>query len=219
MSITCQKMQVNTFIHIVVLMCWTSMCQYSYGFPWHLLWRTVWSAPLCIHCQDLCLHVALLDWLAFNVKWKHIYYILHLRIQNFKNTSTEQNVLRFIKQYRKLHAYLIPPFQHWWINLSAEFGIILSILRVFHVILSLYRGSLWDGGTNHLGCTLMTTPTATRPVPARSAHMAHGMEASPITCARQRMWRRSWTTVPAPTGQKERKVCWACRISSRAKEY
>lgn len=88
-----------------------------------------------------------------------------------------------------------------------------------HVLLLSHRGSRWGGGTNHRGCTPMTTPTATRPAPAQNARTAPGTEASPTTCARRRMWRRSWTTVPAPTGRRGRRACWACRISSRAKEY
>lgn len=84
---------------------------------------------------------------------------------------------------------------------------------------SSYRGSHWGGGTSPRGCTPMTTPIVMRPAPAQSARTAQGTVASPITCARRRTWRRSWTTAPAPTGRRGRRACWACRISSRAKEY
>lgn len=84
---------------------------------------------------------------------------------------------------------------------------------------SLLRGRHWDGGTNPRGCTLTTMPTVTHLVHARSARTGHEMEESHITCARRRMWLRSWTTVPVPTGLRGRRACWACRTSSRAKEY
>lgn len=83
----------------------------------------------------------------------------------------------------------------------------------------LCRESLCGVGTNPQGCTLTTTPTATRPAPAPSARTAHGTAAFHITCAKPRTSLKSWTTVPAPTGQKGRRACWVCRTSWRARGY
>lgn len=56
-----------------------------------------------------------------------------------------------------------------------------------------------------MGCTLMTTPTATPQVFALSARTAPGTVAFPIICGRPRTWRKFSTTVPVPTGQKGKK--------------
>lgn len=149
--------------------------------------------------------------------------------------NTEQNMTYIShKQYRKLHGYLMQLatscqrlLNHGWVYLPKRFSCRAWLTFRCRIVCLTFpslssfsrRGSLWGGGTNHRGCTLMTTPTAMRPVPVRSAHMAQGTAASPITFGRRRMWRRSWTTAPAPTGQRGRRACWACRISSRAKEY
>lgn len=80
------------------------------------------------------------------------------------------------------------------------------------------RRSLCGGAMSHMGCTLMTTPTAMPRACALSARTALGTAAFRTTCGRQRTWPRFSTTVPAPTGQRGRKGSWACRTCSRAKE-
>lgn len=72
---------------------------------------------------------------------------------------------------------------------------------------SLYdRRSPCEGDTSRMGCTQMMMPTAMHQVPARKGPTAPGMGAFQPTWGRQKTWLKSWTAVPAPTGQRGKKA-------------